>query len=178
MDQRTGLVMGRYRDYLNQRKQQQEGFWSKFLKRTSFRARQLAKQPVESIIYYTLAALPVPMWAEQDAAQVTNWAASKWGSKFEPPHLPSEREESLLKVAADKEFKNFLARDPTARFAFVQHYQEQRGSIPVEIHRLLPRAARPPVAPRFANFVRNSALVKRLRERKPVEPRFRKLAFR
>lgn len=171
MDERTVSIMGRYHAYVEQRKKPQEGFWSKFLRRTSFRARQLYHQPVESVIYYTLSALPVPMWSEQDAGQVTSYISQRLtGKSFEPPQLPSEREEALLKKVAVNEFKRFLAQDPQAKAAFVQHYRDQQGRVPIEIHALLPRPAVRPkeFLSKIGILQHFSGFAKRVAQRKPV----------
>ncbi|MEM4255039.1 MAG: hypothetical protein QXR53_01785 [Candidatus Norongarragalinales archaeon] len=155
MDQRTEYILSRYHSYLQNRRKP-ESFWGKFLRRTSIRAKGFFKQPVESAIYYTLSALPIPLWSEQDAAQVTEWfSRNALGSKsgFEAPHAPSEREESLLKSVAVKEFKRFLAQDPAAKLQLMQHYQERHGEVPKEIHAILPRA------PVFRKPAGNSNLV-------------------
>lgn len=169
MDQNTAGILLKYHDYLQKRKKSQEGFWSKFARRTSLRVRKFFNQPIESAIYYTLSALPVPLWSEQDAAQVTEWfSKSALGSKsgFEAPHAPSEKEESLMKSVAAKEFKRFLGQDPQAKVAFVQHYQQQHGEIPKELHLVLPRQTRIALPP--ASHAHNLAGVQRQAQGKPL----------
>lgn len=173
MDARTVNIMSGYSKYLQQRKEKPEGFWSKFVRRTSLRAGQLLRQPVESTIYYTLSALPVPMWGEEDAAQVTDFVSKRIGGKgFAPPHLPSEREVNLMKTLAIKEFKRFLEQDPGARAQFMQHYHDQHGEIPVKMHAFLARPAVKPSVALYREAIgrRFSGLVNRMAARKPVQP--------
>ncbi|GEM_PF-4188631 len=169
MDERTVFIFDRFGKWRSQSSLQKPGFWGKFLKRTAFRVNRLAQQPVENTIYYILAGLPVPMWSEQDAEQVTDWLSRRLlRSNFKAPQLPNETQEMLMRSLAVKEFKRFLAQDPEAKFALMQHYQEQHGKIPMEIHRILPR---PPVFKRpfgSQNLVHNFAQMERARQGRPL----------
>ncbi|HIH20368.1 TPA: hypothetical protein HA244_03815 [Candidatus Micrarchaeota archaeon] len=172
---RGTFVINRYKAFLDKKTAKKEGFLGKFAERTGLRVRELAKKPVESLIYYTLASLPVPMWSEDDAAGVTKVIAERWGSTFEPPRLPSERETQMLKTIAGQHFREFLHGDPVARNAFLQHYRAKHGSIPVQIHDF----ARKPEAPRIsvrptsfspAQAAHTGAGLRRIGSGKPLSP--------
>ena len=175
MSEQRNFVVNRYAGYLQQRKAQVQGqkpgFWNSFAKRTSLRVKQFFNQPVESALYYTFSALPVPGLSEQDVAQVTSYVSQKFlgGKGFEAPHAPSAREEALLKSTATREFRRFLSQDPQARTAFVQHYQNEYGRVPIEVHKMLPRPAmKISLHPDHPNRINTAAILQRIRGNKPL----------
>ena len=178
---RATFVIDRYKKFLDGKasasaKGGGEGFFGSFMKRTGLRVQQFSKKPVESLIYYTLASLPVPMWSEDDAAGITNVLAKRWGSTFEPPRLPSERETQMLKTIAAQYFREFLRADPFARNALLQHYQTKHGEIPMGIHGFVaPRQGEQTngkVLPfkRAQEAAHSHALLRRLAARRALHP--------
>ncbi len=174
-------VMSRYAAHLEQSRKPQEGFWLRLLKRTSLRAKALANQPVEFVISTALGS--APGLSDQDVEDVTNYISKNVlkSSGYVPPRLPSDKEVALLKSHVYKDFKSFLAQDPQAKTAFIQHYQDQHGTVPIEVHAMLPR---PPAKPaewlsKVARLNHFSGLARRNAERKPVPValRQRRLAF-